>query len=94
LFLELLKVIIIFSFVFFNHFLALLVPTRKLPFGMLVYPKHQLIEKPKERYPMKNDVTLILRALDLSGGSTTEFGKDSFASEIISLVECEVVPEL
>lgn len=71
-------------------------PRQKLPFGVLVYPKHQLVEKTKERYPLKPEVTLILRALDLSKSTTVDFERecDSFAAEIVYLIENEVMPKI
>jgi 5-methylcytosine-specific restriction endonuclease McrBC regulatory subunit McrC len=73
-----------------------LVPKQKLPFGILVYPKHQLVEKAKERYPMKHEVTIMLKALDLSRDTIIDFEKEcsDFATEIVSLVENEVIPKI
>ena len=69
-----------------------LVPRQKLEFGMLVYPKHMLVEQTKERYKMKNGVTLILRTLDLSKERKEEFETEceKFASEIITLINNEI----
>jgi 5-methylcytosine-specific restriction enzyme subunit McrC len=70
------------------------VPKTKMPFGILVYPKHQLIEQTKERYSLKENVCIILKALDLSNSSAASFEKEcnSFAEEIVNLLNEKVIP--
>lgn len=73
-----------------------LVPKTKMPFGILVYPKHQLIEKAKENYSMKYGVSIILKTLDLTKATAEEFEREcnNFAEEIINLLDNKVIPSI
>jgi 5-methylcytosine-specific restriction enzyme subunit McrC len=69
-----------------------LVPKTKLPFGVLVYPKHLLVEEVNDRYKMKNGVTLILQTIDLSKEDANDFANECerFARVMLRLIELEV----
>jgi 5-methylcytosine-specific restriction enzyme subunit McrC len=73
-----------------------LVPKIKLPFGMLVYPKHLLLDIPHERYSLKNGVTLVLKTLDLSKSKKEDFAEEctDFVKQVLSLVNIEIMPKI
>jgi 5-methylcytosine-specific restriction endonuclease McrBC regulatory subunit McrC len=68
-----------------------LAPDRKLPCGVLVYPKHWLSEDIKSIHALKNNVTLIIKTLDVSKEQKKDFIEecDRFAYEIKHLIEQE-----
>lgn len=73
-----------------------LVPKTKMPLGILVYPKHQLIEKAKESYSLKHNVSIILKVLDLSKGSSEDFEREcnDFSQEIANLLNESIIPRM
>jgi 5-methylcytosine-specific restriction endonuclease McrBC regulatory subunit McrC len=73
-----------------------LTPKQKLPFGVIVYPKHELIGRFKERYSMKRGVTIVLKAIDLAKATIEGFLQecDKFAVEIENLIEEEAAPKI
>ena len=70
-----------------------LTPKPKLPFGIIVYPKHELLGRHKERYSMKLGVTIIIKVIDLAKSTIEEFLQEcnQFAFEIENLIERQTV---
>jgi 5-methylcytosine-specific restriction enzyme subunit McrC len=66
--------------------------TLGLPYGVLVYPKHELSEDYEEKYTIRG-VTLLIKRIDLSKEGTDFTAEcDRFVEEISNLIEQRVMP--